>query len=83
MARPKHIRSDGQYYFVTTGTHRRAPIFGRADLAKIVIDVLYHIRTEGRIRIHGFFVMPDHLHAVISLVGDNALPPGDAFVEKL
>jgi len=74
MARPKHIRSDGQYYFVTTGTHRRAPIFGRPDLAEVVIDALYHIRRDGRIGIHGFVVMPDHFHVVISLVGDNTLP---------
>ena len=74
MARPKHIRSDAQYYFVTTTTHRRAPLFERADLAEIVVGALYDIRSRGHIRVHGFVVMPDHFHAVMSLPDEEHLP---------
>lgn len=74
MARPKHIGSDGQYYFVTTATHGRTPIFKREELAEAVVNALYHLRDLGGVRLHGFVVMPDHVHTIISLVGGKTLP---------
>ena len=74
MVRPKHIRSDAQYYFVTTTAHRRVPLFQRADLAEIVLGALYDIRSRGRVKVHGFVVMPDHFHAIVSLPDEEDLP---------
>ncbi len=74
MPRPKHIRSDGQYYFVTTTTCNRTCLFARPHLAEIAINALYDIRSRGRIKLHGFVVMPNHVHAIISLLGDEELP---------
>jgi REP element-mobilizing transposase RayT len=74
MTRPRHIQSDAGYYFVTTGTHDRIPLFQRPKLADAVIKSLYELRSRRRIKVHGFVVMPDHVHAIISLQEDENLP---------
>ena len=57
----------GQVYLLTTNCFGRQPLLARADVAKLILDCLEWLDTEGRIILHGAVVMPDHLHIVASL----------------
>ncbi len=48
-------------------TERRR-IFQRDANAKLLIATLYRYRADGRFLLHGFVVMPDHVHLLFSPV---------------
>ena len=74
MSRPKHLEAETRCYFVTTNTEGRKALFANHKVAQIVIDALYFLRKEGRIKLHGFVVMPDHLHFIPFLPEGEELP---------
>jgi len=57
-------------FFVTSSTWERRSLFRSERMARLLLDVLYSYRTEGRYLLHEFVVMPDHFHLLISV------PPG-------
>ena len=56
---------NGQTYFVTSNTAGRKPFFRHKRWADLFIETLYGYRTE-RFLLHGFVVMPDHFHLLIT-----------------
>ena len=60
---PKH--NDGSAHFVTTSTHRRTPLFEHAHCAMIVLEELAFYRVQQQLKVFGYVVMPDHLHAIV------------------
>ena len=54
-------------YFVTTTIARRRPILAQAVAARIVVDCLCWLQDEGKVRLMGFVVMPDHIHVAFVL----------------
>ena len=56
-------------YFVTIDTDGSRPVFGDIKLAKAIVAVLLDARTQARIRLLAFTLMPDHLH-VLAGVGE-------------
>ncbi len=68
----KRIRLDAQYYAqpgnicsVTAAAQARRPIFADPDLARIAVDVLRSHSAKTGVSVHGYCVMPDHVHLVI------------------
>jgi len=57
--------NNGQTYFVTSNTAERRPFFRHERWAKLFLDTLYGYRTE-RYLLHGFVLMPDHFHQLIT-----------------
>ena len=57
--------NNGQTYFVTSNTAQRRPFFRHSRWAELFIKTLYGYRP-GRFLIHGFVVMPDHFHVLIT-----------------
>jgi putative transposase len=55
--------------FVTTATHERRPIFQIARVAELFIETLLHYRTVGHYKLHGYVVMPDHIHLLLTPQG--------------
>ena len=53
-------------YFITTCVEGKRPLLKDAA-ARVVIEALRWLRDEGRIRLLGFVVMPDHLHVALAL----------------
>lgn len=53
-------------YAPTTATYRRRALFVRAANAELLVNVLFHYRDQGRYRLHGFVVMPEHLHVLLT-----------------
>jgi putative transposase len=58
-----------QMAFVTTATHGRRPIFQIARVAELFIETLLHYRTAGHYKLHGYVVMPDHIHLLLTPQG--------------
>jgi len=53
-------------YALTTVTFGRRALFTRTANAELLVDTLFHYRDEGRYRLHGFVVMPEHLHVLLT-----------------
>ena len=57
--------NNGQTYFVTSSTAERRPFFRHERWAKLFLEALYGYRPE-RYLLHGFVLMPDHFHLLIT-----------------
>jgi putative transposase len=65
--RPKRetATNNGQTYFVTSNSAERKPFFRHERWAKLFLETLYRYRPE-RYLLHGFVLMPDHFHLLIT-----------------
>ncbi len=54
-------------FFVTSATLDHCCLLQSERMAGLMIEVLYHYRTERKYRLHAFVVMPDHFHLLLSL----------------
>ncbi|MDE3105246.1 MAG: transposase [Acidobacteriota bacterium] len=59
---------NGRTYFVTSSTAGRLPLFRHERWAQLFLEMLYHYRPE-RYFLHGFTVMPDHFHCLLTPCG--------------
>jgi putative transposase len=55
--------------FVTTATHQRRPFFQVTRVADLFVETLLHYRTVGHYKLHGYVVMPDHIHLLLTPQG--------------
>ena len=62
---------EGQYYLLTTATHKRRRIFDRPGAADIILESLHWLENNRVIDLEAAVVMPDHLHFVVQLVSDT------------
>jgi len=53
-------------YALTTATFQRRALFVRTANAELLVKMLFHYRDQGRYRLHGFVVMPEHLHVLLT-----------------
>ncbi|MBI3737516.1 MAG: transposase [Chloroflexi bacterium] len=68
---PEHL------YFITTKAVNYAHAFQRDIVKRILLDTLDCMRSQKRIKIYSFVIMPNHLHAVTQF---SAQSPLDDFV---
>jgi len=54
--------STSALFFVTIDTDASRPVFGDLKLARAILAALLDARTQARIRLLAFTLMPDHLH---------------------
>jgi REP element-mobilizing transposase RayT len=67
---PEHFRvRDGAYpHFVTSTIVYWIPVFSRDDYCRVLIDSLnYCIKSKGLL-VHGYVLMSNHFHAILSQV---------------
>ena len=53
-------------YALTTATWQRRALFSRIANADLIVKTLFHYRQQGRYQLHGFAVMPEHLHVLLT-----------------
>ncbi len=53
-------------YALTTTTYQRRSLFVRTANAELMVKMLFHYRDQGRYHLHGFAVMPEHLHVLLT-----------------
>ena len=61
----------GKYYFLTTSTHGRTPVFRHPAAAKIVLSSLHWLEEQKQIVLAAAVIMSDHLHFVAELRSAN------------
>ncbi len=62
-----------QTYFITKCIESRRAILANPVAAETVIQSLVHLRGQGHIKLLAFVVMPDHYHAVFTLLPGQEL----------
>jgi len=60
------IRQKQSTYALTILTHQRRSHFQRTANADLFIATLFRYRDAGKFHIHGFAIMPDHVHVLIT-----------------
>jgi putative transposase len=53
-------------FFITSVTAQRKTIFARPLAANLFVDIFLHYRQQQKYLLHGFVIMPDHFHALIT-----------------
>jgi putative transposase len=71
----KHVfTGEGHYHYVTFSCLGRRSLLATARARQIVISVLGTLAQRDRVRVAGFVIMPDHVHAVLWFNNDEDLP---------
>ena len=60
------MRLKPQTYAVTIVCHQRHRIFQRIENADLMIATLFRYRDQSRFLLHGFVIMPDHVHVLLT-----------------
>jgi REP element-mobilizing transposase RayT len=63
----------GRIYHVRTSTEFKRPLFRDFSLGRIVVQSLRFLHERGDVESLTFVVMPDHLHWLFRLSGENPL----------
>ena len=69
----QRIRIKPETFAITAVTHQRHRIFQRTSNADLMMNTLLRYRDQGRFALHGFVIMPDHIHALITPAPDQTL----------
>jgi len=54
-------------YFLTNCLDRRRPLLRQAELAQYLIALYSRLRDQGGVALHGYVIMPDHYHVLLTL----------------
>jgi putative transposase len=74
---PQKIRT----YFLTTVTASRRRLFQVHENAELLIDTLQSQRSKGRIALHSFVVMPDHVHLILTPAPEVSLEKAMQYIK--
>lgn len=69
--RSGRIDESGFYYFLTTITKNRSPLFLNNNTGRIVLDSLQWLDDNDRMSLIAAVVMPDHVHIIAELKKDS------------
>ena len=61
------------WYFVTTSAVKRAQLFRRNVIKRIIVDSLHHLRTTGKMKLFVFVIMPNHIHLIAHFIKEHPL----------
>jgi len=81
MAKPRRHESSPGTYFVTSRTWESRAIFKVAPPCEIFIESLLHYRDTGAYRLHGFVLMPNHVHVLLTPGDDTTLERAVQFIK--
>ena len=71
---PVHPNFNPDYlYFVTTTAEQHVHIFKRESIIRIILDSLHFLRTNKRIELFAFVIMPNHIHFISRFGKDHML----------
>ncbi len=58
------ISPGSPFFYLTSVTRDRLPVFRRSDIADVVCDALDEARKSSGILIFAYVIMPDHMHLI-------------------
>jgi putative transposase len=53
-------------YAITTATFQRRALFTQTANAELLLEIIFRYRNQGRFALHGFAIMPEHIHLLIT-----------------
>jgi putative transposase len=71
--KPGRFISPPGTYFVTFSTWRRRRLFVVENHVRLFLQTLYRHRREGRLQVHAFVLMPEHIHLLLTPADDVTL----------
>ena len=74
---PQEVRT----YFITAVCAGRRRVFQTDTNADLMINVMQSNRNKGRMQIHAFVLMPDHMHLVLTPAADVSLEKAMQFLK--
>jgi REP element-mobilizing transposase RayT len=60
-------------YFTTANAVNHSYLFERDIIKQILVDSLNHLRTNGRMKLFAFVIMPSHSHLIARFSGEHLL----------
>lgn len=63
---PEVCFSEMETFALTTATYQRRALFVVTANAELLVKTCFHYRDQGRYALHGFVVMPEHLHVLLT-----------------
>jgi putative transposase len=66
------IRQKPNTYAITISTFQQHRHFQRTSNAELFIEILLRYRDQNRFQLHGFVIMPDHTHVLITPASDQS-----------
>jgi putative transposase len=68
-------------FFVTSVTDGRRALFQSERMARLLLNVLYSYRSQGRFLLYEFVIMPNHFHLLITPAADVSLEKALQFIK--
>ncbi len=60
-------------YFVTLATWQRRRVFVVEPHVKLFLKTMYGYRRQGKLQLHAFVLMPEHVHLLLTTANDVTL----------
>jgi putative transposase len=64
----------GTTYAISISTFLQHPHFQKEAHAELFLRTLFRYRAQGKFSLHGFAIMPDHVHLLLTPAPNSALP---------
>jgi putative transposase len=74
---PQHVRT----YFITSVCASRRRIFQTDRNCELMLDAIRSNRQKGRMQIHSFVLMPDHMHLLLTPAPEVSLEKAMQFLK--
>ena len=71
--KPTRLISPRGTYFVNFTTFQRRRFFVVESYARLFLKTLYGYRRQGRLELHAFVLMPDHVHLLLTPSAETTL----------
>ena len=79
--KPTRMISPPGTYFVNFTTFQRRRFFVVDSYARLFLKILYGYRRQGRLKLHAFVLMPDHVHLIITPAREITLERAMQFIK--
>jgi putative transposase len=80
-ADPSRMVASQRTFFVTSSAWGKRALLQSDGSARLLIDVLYHYRKEGKYLLHEFVIMPNHFHALITIGAETTVEKALQFIK--
>jgi putative transposase len=61
-------------YAISISTFQQTLYFQKEEHARLFLKTLIRYREQGKFQLHGFAIMPDHIHLLLTPCDDQSLP---------
>ena len=68
-------------YFITLSSFQKTHLFQSERMANLLIRTIYEYREQSRFLLHGFVIMPNHIHLVVTPIKPVTLERAVQFIK--